>query len=161
MAPAAAEPTATASASVPPATAPTADPPSQPMSAQSQTAEGATVFLTHYVALLNWSYQVANAGRLAVYEGPDCARCQATARSIGALAKSRQHAGGDLLSLAAVAAPGNASADPYVVRATLVQAATPLLDPSGATVGALKASSRPVAFHLTWTGMGWQVTDLR
>lgn len=155
-------PTGSATPATPtaPAKVPTS-PPRQPMSAQSQTPEGATIFLNHYVALLNWSHQSANATPLGAVQGVECGQCQAVERSIGDLAAKKQRMGSTPFSLDEVAPPADASANPYVVPARLIQNATSILDAAGATVGEVKASSKRVSYVLTWTGLGWQVTDIR
>lgn len=165
--------TTTAKASAPAApSAPTSTPPAtptrtgppplpqEPTSARSQTPQGATIFINHYVALLNRAYQVGTSKDLAVYEGPECGACEAQATAIAALAKKGQRASGPAYTTE-VAAPAKATAAPYVVPVTLTRAATPLLDKAGATVGTLSAATTKHNFVLTWTGMGWQVDDIR
>ncbi|KGN37606.1 hypothetical protein N803_14260 [Knoellia subterranea KCTC 19937] len=156
-----AAPVASEAPATPDATSVPSNPPSQPMSAQSQSPEGATIFLAHYVALLNWSNQAGNAGRLSAFEGPDCEKCQAQAKDITDRAGKKQHTAANRYRLDGIAAPANAATNPYVVPATLVQDATAVLDPAGATVGQLAASDTKVSYVLDWTGLGWQVTDIR
>ncbi|KGN30782.1 hypothetical protein N802_06125 [Knoellia sinensis KCTC 19936] len=137
-----------------------ANPPTQSMSAQARTPDGATVFLNHYVALLNWAHQSGNIRPIETVEGPECDECATLQSQITGLAAKDQHTGPNLFTLEAIKPPPNAEVSPYVVPATLVQNATPLLDTAGASVGELKASSRRMFFQLQWTGLGWLVTDI-
>lgn len=136
-------------------------PPSEPMTTQARTPDGATAFLEHYVAVLNWAHQAADARPVATFEGPDCAPCKVTRAAIDALAAKKQHSDANLLTLDGLAPPANTGASPYVVPATLTQNLTPILDAAGAEVGQYKAQSTKRSYVLQWTGLGWQVSDIR
>ena len=144
------------------ATTGTAPPPvpREPTAARSQTPEGATAFVNHYVALLDRAYRVAESGGVAAYEGPECAQCRVQAAEIAALRAKGQRAGGTAYTVV-VEPPKVLRSTRYEVPVTLSRSAAPLVDRSGATVGRLRASTARLSVVLDWTGMGWQLSHLR
>lgn len=144
------------------ATTGTAPPPvpREPTAARSQTPEGATAFVNHYVALLDRGYRVAETGGVAAYEGPECAQCRVQAAEIAALRAKGQRAGGTAYTVV-VEPPKVLRSTRYEVPVTLSRSAAPLVDRSGATVGRLRASTARLSVVLDWTGMGWQLSHLR
>jgi hypothetical protein len=147
-----------AGSATPTASKPTASVPPLPPEARASTSEGATAFVQHWFALVNYAYVTAETAPLIAASAGACGFCSSFAADIEEAKSARLSLEGGQFTVHGAATPGLDSDGRALVDANVSQEAVTELAADGATVEQVPSvTSAPLLIALIWDGVEWKV----